>query len=176
MRHVIIFLFASVIAFSCGDPEEEENEIASENLSKSQEVTVHSKNYRIENASLFEKSCNQFFMSFLLDTNNACVAVSVSSSITDVPDGYSSVVSITGGSSTLTYNENSTDETWTDSAGNKYYCYLYTGGTYAENGEQNFFTSHLILSSKEATNYSELTPASDIHLIGTSKEHCEGMY
>jgi len=168
---------------SCGSPEEEEeNSSIVETLSgvpsaslPGTEVTVANKSYRIDPASLFEKSCNQFFIDFWLDAGTSCKAATVSSSTDWANNALITTYTIAGDSGAFAtfVEEGSSSGTWKTSAGSTAYCYLYTGDMYhSTTGDQIYSASHLILTTKTAANYGALDTSSIVG-IGASKEFCE---
>ncbi len=163
LRHIII----SLCLVGCGTAEEAEKKELNENLDKSSEIALHGKIYRVDAASLLSKSCNRFYVNFLLDTNNSCSAVSFSSNI-----DYT--FTINGAIEPIEYTEDNGTATWTDASGT-FHCYVYNGDTYASDGTKIIGGGHMILSRKEAKTYTDMAPAQDIVLIGTSQSHCDAM-
>jgi hypothetical protein len=169
MKYLLII---ACILSSCGSTEEEKKE----NVDNSKEVSYFGSKSRVEGGSLLRKSCGSgLYMDFLIDEKNRCTAVSQAIDY-DYKGSYDRKHVIKGAAEEIAYYAKLDAAEWYDSEDNKYFCYIYSGAIYKSDGEREYFGgTHMILSTKEAATYDDLADA-DIHVIGTSKQHCESMY
>lgn len=168
MSKQILYSMILVIftVMSCGESEQKKEE----NLKASTKLTLFGKTLNVED-NLYELSCNEFFIKFLYSrSNQACTAVTVT-------NDYSGNWTIKSSDDTIDLSPTELTDTNQLVIGDEtYFCYLYSGSLFKNNGEEVYFeTGHLVLSKSSASKPSDLN-VDDVDYIGGQSALCEALY
>lgn len=183
-----VFVFALVLATSCGSDDDgdedsdddklqelidEEKELSQQAKppSSSIEMTVFGQSMHVDD-ELYELSCNQFFVSYWTDRSSPkCTAVVAESHLEFDPERH--YWTVTSTNSQWELDEVDGEEKLIHD-GTEYYCYLYSGSLYKDDGEEIVYGSHLVLADAAADKPSDLNQESIYAIAFNDSEGCTG--
>ena len=165
-KSMFTFIVGISMLIGCGTTEEEKEK----NLEESTKLSLFGKTLNVED-KLYELSCNHFFINFLYSRSNpSCTAVTVTNNFS----GDWTIKSSDGSIDLAPTELSDTNQLVINDE--KYFCYLYSGSLFKEDGEQVYFhTGHIVLSKSSASKPSDLN-VDDVDYVGGQSALCETLY